>query len=122
MTRRSRVWPVVAVVFFFINFAGGILAAAQGELLHAGVHFGLLFLGAYYVRRIWRRGESVSTDLSRELTDSLKHLERSVEAVGIEVERLGEGQRFITRLFTEKDTTRAPGEGVPEPVKNKGQS
>jgi len=48
--------------------------------------------------------------------------ERSVEAVGIEVERLGEGQRFITRLFTEKDTTRAPGEGVPEPVKNKGQS
>jgi hypothetical protein len=36
--------------------------------------------------------------------------------------RTGQVLESATRLFTEKDTTRAPGEGVPEPVKNKGQS
>ena|GEM_PF-527667 len=110
MTRRSKVWPVVAVLFFFVNFAGGVFAAAQGELLHAGVHFGLLFLGAYYVRRIWRRGGSANPDLSREITDSLTQLERSVASVGIEIERIGEGQRFITQLFTEKGTRQEPAE------------
>jgi hypothetical protein len=31
-------------------------------------------------------------------------------AVAIEVERIGEGQRFITRFFTENSTLQAPGE------------
>jgi hypothetical protein len=102
MSRRSNIWVVVASLFFFINFAGGMIAAVQGEFLHAGVHAGLLVLGAYYVRRIWRRN-SVVPDLSRQLTDNLTQLEQSVAAVAVEVERIGEGQRFITRLFTEKD-------------------
>jgi hypothetical protein len=39
----------------------------------------------------------------------LTHLEQSVDAVAIEVERIGEGQRFMTRFFTENGTPRAPG-------------
>lgn len=111
MTRRSKVWLVVAVLFIFVNFVGGVIAAVGGELLHAGVHAGLLLLGAYYARRSWRRGWSVIPALSRELTDRLTHLEQSVDAVAIEVERIGEGQRFITRLFTENRIPWAPGEG-----------
>jgi hypothetical protein len=130
MTRRSKVWLVVAPLFIFANFAGGVVAAARGELLHAGIHAGLLLLGAYivwrlaprrYARRIWRRGGSVIPALHRDLTDRLTHLEQSVDAVAIEVERIGEGQRFMTRLFTENGTPRAPGEGAAEPIESKAR-
>jgi hypothetical protein len=116
MAQRSRIWFVVGAFFFFINFAGAVFAAAQGELLHAGAHAGLLLLGAYIARRIWRRKESGVTASSRELTDSLRQLEQSVAAVAIDVERIGEAQRFITRLFTENETSRAAGEGATKPI------
>ena len=130
MTRRSKVWLVVAGLFFFVNAGGGVIAAVQGELLHAGVHAGLLLLGAYlvwrltprlYARRIWRWSGSVAANQPGELTDALTHLEQSVDAVAIEVERIGEGQRFMTRLFTEKGTPRAPGEGAAEPTELKAR-
>ena len=82
MIRRSKAWLVVGVLFFFINFAGGIFAAVQGEVLHAGVHAALLVVGYYYARRIWRRGGLAIPAGSREVADSLTHLEQSLEAVG----------------------------------------
>ena len=98
MARRSKFWRVVVGLFVFINLAGGVFAAVQGELLHAGVHAGLLF-GAYLV---WRRRQGwVTTDLSRDLSGDLMHIQQSVDALALEVERIGEGQRFITRFLTE---------------------
>jgi hypothetical protein len=52
MLPRSRVWVVVAVLFLVINFVGGVVAAAQGEWLHAGVHAVLVLLGEYLVWRL----------------------------------------------------------------------
>ncbi len=40
----------------------------------------------------------------------LQRLEHAVEAVAIEVERLGEGQRFVTKLLTEKAGDVRPAE------------
>jgi hypothetical protein len=130
MTRRSKVWLAVAVLFTFANLGGAVMAAAQGELLHSGSHVALTFLGAYLVRRlasgrrargIWGRGESEIPAPPSELTDRLTHLEQSVDAVAIEVERIGEGQRFMTRMFTDTDTPRAPGEGDAEPIESKAR-
>ena len=130
MTRRSKVWLVLAVLFTFVNLAGGVFAAWAGELLHTGAHAGLMLLGASLVwrlaprrdaRRIWRWGESEIPAQSGELTDHLTHLEQSVDAVAIEVERMGEGQRFMTRLFTEKGTPQVPGEGAAEPIESKAR-
>ena len=112
MTGRSKIWLAAAVVFFFVNLAGGVMAAIMGERQHAGLHAVLLVLGAVYVRRVWRRKESANTDLSRELTEGLTHLQQSVSAIAMEVERIGEGQRYITRLFTE----RTSGESAAEPT------
>ena len=33
----------------------------------------------------------------------LRHLEQAVDAIAIEVERISEGQRFTTKLLTEKE-------------------
>lgn len=52
MTRRSKIWMVVALIFTILNLAGAGYAVAQGELLHACLHVVLLVLGAYAVGRI----------------------------------------------------------------------
>lgn len=61
----------------------------------------LLPLSIAYARRIWRRSTKVITTFPKELSDRLAHVEQSVEATALEVERIGEGQRFMTKLFTE---------------------
>ncbi len=114
MTRRARiVWTVVAAVFTAVNAVGAVLAAAEGEPAHAGVHVLLTVLGAYFT---WRLARSATAERSIEAgvgaaeeipNDRLSQLERSVDAVAIEVERIGEGQRFMTKVLTEKDHSRA---------------
>ena len=51
-----------------------------------------------YARRIWRR-HAVTVSMPPELTDRMQSLERAMDAVAIEVERVGEGQRFVTQLL-----------------------
>jgi hypothetical protein len=61
----------------------------------------MLPLSIAYARRIWRKGATIVTNIPRELTDRLARVEQTVEATAIEIERIGEGQRFMTRIFTE---------------------
>jgi hypothetical protein len=61
----------------------------------------LLPLSIAYARRIWRRGATVVQSFPKEIAERLGRLEQAAEATALEVERIGEGQRFLTRLFTE---------------------
>ena len=76
----------------------------------------LLPLSIAHARRIWRRGAAVVTGLPAELYERLTRIEHSVESVAIEVERIGEGQRFMTRVFTEGGDPHAIGAGPAQPV------
>ncbi len=103
MTRRSKLWLVgAAVVFTIINLAGAVYAAAMGEPLHAGVHVGLLVLGAgaYLVWRVASR--SRQHNLPQPADERLEYLQQSVDAVALEVERIGEAQRFSDKLRVER--------------------
>jgi hypothetical protein len=55
MTRRARIWQIVAVLFTLANLGGLWLAAVQGELLHTAIHGVLLLLGVYLVWRLLPR-------------------------------------------------------------------
>lgn len=55
MTRRSKVWMVVAVLFTLVNLAGAGVAAAEGELIHACLHVGLMLLSAVFLGRLAAR-------------------------------------------------------------------
>lgn len=61
----------------------------------------LLPLMIAHARRIWRK-HAVTISLTPELTQRLDAIERGVEATSIEVERIGEGQRFVTRLLAQR--------------------
>ena len=57
--------------------------------------------------------------VSAVIADRLTKIQQSVDAVVIEVERIGEGQRFMTRVFTEKGAEQALGEGAAAPLEIK---
>ena len=79
----------------------------------------LLPLSIAMARRIWRRGVATITKLPAELTDRLTRLEQGMDAIAVEVERIGEGQRYMSRLFGEDGSMRAIGAGAAEPVEVK---
>ncbi len=113
MPARSKFWLAVAVLFTLVNAAGAPFAAAEHELLHTAAHVALAILGVYWVRRLWRATGSPTVVDTTNLGEHLTHLEQSVDAVAIEVERIGEGQRFMTRMFTEarpSEARRSPGQ------------
>ncbi|HEY8165628.1 MAG TPA: hypothetical protein VIF83_08760 [Gemmatimonadaceae bacterium] len=66
-------------------------------------------LSVAFARRIWRKSAVAVTTFPKELTDRLFRLEQTVESSAVEIERIGEGQRFLTRLFTEGAGARALG-------------
>ena len=69
-----------------------------------------LALGIPFVRALARRWEreSLHPPLPPEVTARLDRIEHAVEAVAIEVERISEGQRFTTKLLSERAAEAAP--------------
>src|SRR5204863_5784748 len=68
----------------------------------------LMVLGALFAWRRFRgkrRPSEPLPQLARESNERLERLEQGVEAIAIEVERISEGQRFVTKLLSE---TREP--------------
>ena len=76
----------------------------------------LLPLSIALARRIWRRGVATITSLPAELSERLGRLEQGMDAIAVEVERIGEGQRYMTRMFAEDGSPRALGAGAAEPI------
>jgi hypothetical protein len=111
MTRRSKIWLFAAGVYAFINVGGLALAGAQGEEMHAMLHLFLLLLGVagYVGWRLARRGAPEDPLPQSQLAEQrLEYLQQSVDAVALEVERLGEKQRFTEKLQNEKGGTLPP--------------
>ncbi|HEX6630333.1 MAG TPA: hypothetical protein VF048_04545 [Gemmatimonadaceae bacterium] len=76
--------------------------------------FVLMPIAVALARLIWRRGSRPVTASPRSAEDSqrLERLEQAVDTIAIEIERVSENQRFVTRLLSERpDTIRALGEG-----------
>jgi hypothetical protein len=85
------------------------LAVGAGSVL-----FGFALLKLY--QRFTRRGDkrvaakaapAIAADSAR-----LERLEQGVEAIAIEVERISEGQRFVTRLLSESNQQGAPAQTI----------
>jgi hypothetical protein len=59
-------------------------------------------LSIAYARRIWRRSAAAVTSLPHDISERLARLDQNLDTVALEVERIGEGQRFLTRAFAEQ--------------------
>lgn len=125
MTRRAKLWRAGAVFFGIVNLAGIGFALAMGEMMHAMAHVFLLFLGlgAYLMWKTvttWATpsGDQLSQasplpssgrDSTPKLGDQrIEYLQRSIDALALEVERIGEAQRFKDKLHPERDEITPP--------------
>jgi hypothetical protein len=79
----------------------------------------LLPISIAFARRIWRRSSTAVAAFPREVMDRMLRMEQAMEATAVEVERIGEGQRFLTRLFTEGEGARSLGAGAAQPIERK---
>lgn len=62
----------------------------------------LVPIALFFARRRWKRPVSGRTSrLGDESAQRLERLEHGMEAIAIEIERVSEGQRFVTRLLSE---------------------
>ena len=73
-------------------------------------------LSIAFTRRIWRRSAKATVVLPPEVAQRMESIERGVEAIAIEVERIGEGQRFLSQLLGDRQDLRALGVGAAQPL------
>ncbi|HEY0930926.1 MAG TPA: hypothetical protein VGE27_13470 [Gemmatimonas sp.] len=94
---------LIAIPIVFIMFVLGPLAIA-------------------YARRIWKKGATVIAPVPREVHDRLDQMAQAVESIAIETERIGEGQRFLTRVMSEQNRLGAgAAQPIPVPVADQEQ-
>ena len=125
MTRRAKLWRAGAVLFGIVNLAGMGFALAMDEMMHAMAHAFLLFvgLGAYLLwKAVTTWASSPGDQLSQasslassgrgstpQLSDQrIDYLQRSIDALALEVERIGEAQRFKDKPHPERGEISAP--------------
>jgi hypothetical protein len=115
MTRSSKRWLVAAALFTVFNVGGAVVALAGGELAHAAGHV-IALLGGYAAYLVWRAARGSREPRSREqdlprahpAMDQIDNIQQSVDAIALEVERIGEAQRFNARILAERAA--APGD------------
>ena len=84
---------------------------------------GFMVVGFFAVVYAWRRfrgrkrpkAQAPATALTSDSTDRLERLERGMEAIAIEIERVSEGQRFVTRLLSESATPMGVSHRIAQP-------
>jgi hypothetical protein len=103
---RSKMWKVGLVLFTLMNLGGVIYGAAMGDPAHAGGHVALQLLGLV-VWRFTRRLRDDDLAPSPKAVDEqrIEYLQQSVDAIALEVERIGEKQRFMDKLRVEGGQT-----------------
>jgi len=79
---------------------GQILSSGQITALSLAFIFAVLMpITMAWARGYLRRTKTQSEAPSRQLTDRLDRMEEGIEAIAIEMERVSEGQRFVTKVL-----------------------
>jgi len=58
-------------------------------------------------RKLWKRDSASVAPSSYETDHRLERIEQAIDAMAVEVERIAEGQRFVTKLLADRGQERA---------------
>lgn len=107
MTRKTKLWRLAAAAWFILNAGGAIFAAARGESMHANVHVALLLVGVavYATWRVNRGDPQQETLAAAEANERIEHLQHALDSIALNVERIGEAQRYETKILEERAET-----------------
>ncbi len=68
----------------------------------------IIAIGLPIARAYARRLESGPPGIPSEIAGRLERIEQAVDSIAVEVERISEGQRFTTKLLTERTDAPSP--------------
>ena len=99
----------------------GPFALRSGQITAISI-VGTIFIGfplaMAIARNMFRRASRRDAAAPTESTERMERLEQAVDAIAIEVERISEGQRFMTRMLTEGSAPAlSVGQKAAEPVR-----
>ena len=95
-------WRVAVVGFVLVNVGGLVYGALRGELMHVVVHVALLGAGFIAWQFVGGR-RTAQPQAAVPVTDKvLDSLQESIDAIALNVERIGEDQRFQAKLVKEQ--------------------
>ena len=112
---KHRAWIPVSWILSAANLGAVWFAARPGEPWHASIHALLAVAFAIGAQRLQLRTRSTAApDVdtlarvkaleARLANPEQQQLAQALDAIALEVERIGEGQRYLTKLLVERDT------------------
>jgi hypothetical protein len=111
---KHRAWIPAAWILSAANLGAVWFAARPGEAWHASAHALLAVAFGIGAQRLQLRRRSTpapDADVvarvraleSRIANPEQQQLAQSLDAIALEVERIGEGQRYLTKVIVERD-------------------
>ena len=91
------------------------------EMLIIGTVFSgvaLVIVSLAFARRLWKSTTKIVSQVPAAMEARLNRFEQSIDAIAIEIERVSEGQRFLTKVLSE-DNSRALGAGAAQPIETR---
>ena len=65
-------------------------------------------LAIVYARKIWKRDSDTPSAATYQTDQRLERIEHAIDAMAVEVERISEGQRFVTKLLADREKVAIP--------------
>ena len=96
---------MAAMVFAAINLAGLVIALRDREAMHAFSHVALGFFSLFVASRLAsqrRAGSEYDAPPNDQLDARLRQLQQSLDTIAVEVERIGEAQRFNAKIVAQR--------------------
>jgi hypothetical protein len=92
----------------------------EGAIIVGSVFFGvaMVILAIAFARRLWKGAAKVVSQVPAALEARLTRFEQSIDTIAIEMERVSEGQRFLTKVLAEQNS-RALGAGPAQPIETR---
>lgn len=99
---KHRAWIPVAWLLSLGNLGAVWFAARPAEPWHATIHALLAVLFGVGAQRLMARQRPSLRAQTAIGDDPETRLEQAIDAIAVELERVGEGQRFVAKLLAER--------------------
>ncbi len=74
-----------------------------------------------YARRIWKKGITTVSAIPQDIYDRFNRIDQAIDSVAIEVERIGEGQRYVTKLVNDRAIGAGPAQNAEAPARSRAE-
>jgi hypothetical protein len=115
MSLKAKFWWTAAAASVIVNGGGAVYALRLGEWMHGGAHVAALAITILLIAVFRPHGRRTTAESLGAADDDLapmssgatrmEQLQQSVDAIAVEVERIGEAQRYNAKLQAKQGET-----------------